>query len=630
LDSIVAPHRFRILLVEDDPAWQYLITEGLAEQGIDVQTVGNAARAIESLDAALPAAVLVDAVLPEGNGFDACARLLGAMGDRAIPVVVLSGQDDEASIERAFGAGASDFFVKSLQWKLLAQRLAQLVATARLRSEIVSSRRRLDRAKGLAARASQSAREARDLAWRDALTGWLSRQGFLKTGQGLLDAMQVSGEQRAALLLIDLDRFKRLNDSLGTDAGDETLCEVADRLQQAFRNLPSLAMGRLASDEFAILFPSLPSARAAERAAQIALTALRRPLDCGGLEFVQSASIGIALTRNPCGIESMMVKAGQALSGAKLAGGNSARTFIGTLGSSDRDRFDLENALHQALDRDELRLHYQPIIDPVTHRLAGMEALMRWQHHDRLVYPDEFIPLAEETSLIFRMGEWAVGEALRQISRWRDVGLVVPTVSVNIHARHLEQPALAEAVSKALDATGLDSSTLELELTETGVMRDIKRSLGSLHGLKHLGVRLALDDFGTGYSSLAYLTQLPIDTLKIDRSFIDQLSENGQSRAIVRSITALAQALGLSTVAEGVETQSQLDSLQALGCKEVQGYFFARPMPADDLPQWWSGFDGRVPSPASARSHRFSGFGVRGDFPILPAVDASPVGAIFI
>jgi diguanylate cyclase (GGDEF)-like protein len=630
VDSPFAPHRFRILLVEDDPAWQHLIVEGLAEQGIDVQTVGSAARAIESLDAAFPAAVLVDAVLPEGNGFDACARLRGHLGDRAIPIVVLSGQDNEASIERAFEAGASDFFVKSLQWKLLAQRLSQLVASARLQSEIVSSRRRLERAKGLAARASQSAREARDLAWRDALTGWLSRTGFLKSAQGLLDDSPMSGEQRAALLLIDLDRFKRLNDSLGTDAGDETLCEVANRLQQAFRNLPGLAMGRLASDEFAILFQSLPSGRAAERAAQIALTALRRPIDCGGLEFVQSASIGIALTSIHCGIESMMVKAGQALSGAKLAGGSTARTFVGTLGSSGRDRFDLENALHQALDRDELRLHYQPIIDPATHRLAGLEALMRWQHDDRLLYPDEFIPLAEETSLIFRMGEWAVGEALRQTSQWRGAGLMVPTVSVNIHVRHLEQPELAESVSKALESTGLDASTLELELTETGVMRDIKRSLGSLHGLKHLGVRLALDDFGTGYSSLAYLTQLPIDTLKIDRSFIDQLGENGQSRAVVRSITALAQALGLSTVAEGVETRSQLDSLRALGCNEVQGYLFARPMPADDLPQWWSGFRGMVPDTASARGGKPSGFGARGKFPILPVADSSPLGAIYV
>ena len=255
---------------------------------------------------------------------------------------------------------------------------------------------------------------------------------------------------------------------------------------------------------------------------------------------------------------------------------------------------------------------------------------MRWQHDDRLLYPDEFIPLAEETSLIFRMGEWAVGEALRQTSRWREEGLMVPTVSVNIHVRHLEQPELAEAVSKALESTGLDSSTLELELTETGVMRDIKRSLGSLHGLKQLGVRLALDDFGTGYSSLAYLTQLPIDTLKIDRSFIDQLGENGQSRAVVRSITALAQALGLSTVAEGVETRSQLDSLRALGCNEVQGYLFARPMPADDLPQWWSGFQGMVPGPTSARGGKPPGFVARGNFPILPMADSSPLGAIYV
>ena len=222
---------------------------------------------------------------------------------------------------------------------------------------------------------------------------------------------------------------------------------------------------------------------------------------------------------------------------------------------------------------------------------------MRWQREDRLLSPAEFIPIAEETGLVYRMGEWAVGEALQQVRRWRNGGLPVATVAVNIHARHLEQPELAKAVTQALDSTGLASSTLELELTETGVMRDIKRSLDSLQGLKQLGVRLALDDFGTGYSSLAYLTQLPIDTLKIDRSFIDKLGESGQSRAVVRSITALAQALGLSTVAEGVETREQLDSLGALGCDEVQGYFYARPMPAPDLPGWFRRFDGAAPAP---------------------------------
>jgi EAL domain-containing protein (putative c-di-GMP-specific phosphodiesterase class I) len=226
--------------------------------------------------------------------------------------------------------------------------------------------------------------------------------------------------------------------------------------------------------------------------------------------------------------------------------------------------------------------------------VSGIEALMRWQRPDRLLYPDEFIPIAEETGLVFRMGEWAVGEALHQVRRWRTEGLDVAAVSVNIHPRHLEQPELARAVVRALDETRLPCSTLELELTETGVMRDIKRSISSLQGLKDLGVRFALDDFGTGYSSLAYLTQLPIDTLKIDRSFVDKLDADEQagrqSHAVVRAITALAQALGLSTVAEGVETADQLASLRRLGCDDVQGYLYARPMPAAELAQWWKGF----------------------------------------
>ncbi|HMS78724.1 MAG TPA: GGDEF domain-containing phosphodiesterase, partial [Burkholderiaceae bacterium] len=379
---------------------------------------------------------------------------------------------------------------------------------------------------------------------------------------------------------------------------DETLQQVARRLQQAFRNLPRVALGRLASDEFALLFPAMRSSVAAERAAQIVLTELRRRLTCGGLDCVVRASVGIATATAEARVEVLLAQAGQALSAAKSGGGNCARRYQAELGYADRERFDLETALHQALERNELVLHYQPIVDPRTRRLAGVEALMRWQREDRLLSPGTFIPIAEETGLVYRMGEWAVGEALQQVRRWRNTGLPVPTVSVNIHARHLEQPELARSVSQALDTTGLESSTLELELTETGVMRDIKRSLDSLQGLKQLGVRLALDDFGTGYSSLAYLTQLPIDTLKIDRSFVDKLGESGQSRAVVRSITALAQALGLSTVAEGVETREQLDSLRALGCDEVQGYFYAQPMPPRELHGWWHRFDGAPPPPA--------------------------------
>jgi diguanylate cyclase (GGDEF)-like protein len=605
--------RYRILLVEDDPAWQHLVSTGLAEHGIDVHAAPSAGRALDALDALGPDAVVLDAILPDGDGFEVCARLRRRIGDRPVPILVLSGRDDEASIERAFAAGASDYFVKSLQWKLLAERLAQLVGAAQMRTELASSQRRLDRAKGLALLAQETARRARELANRDPLTGLLNRKGFLSVAQALLDEPRPDPAQPSALLLIDLDRFKRLNDSLGATAGDETLQQVARRLQQAFRNLPRIALGRLASDEFALLFPAMRSAVAAERAAQIVLTELRRPLTCGGLECVVRASVGIATTAGEARVEPLLAQAGQALSAAKAGGGNCARRYQAELGHADRERFDLEAALHQALDRQELVLHYQPIVDPRTRRLAGVEALMRWQREDRLLSPGAFIPIAEETGLVYRMGEWAVGEALQQVRRWRDGGLPVPTVSVNIHARHLEQPELARSVTQALDTTGLESSTLELELTETGVMRDIKRSLDSLQGLKQLGVRLALDDFGTGYSSLAYLTQLPIDTLKIDRSFVDKLGESGQSRAVVRSITALAQALGLSTVAEGVETREQLDSLRALGCDEVQGYFYAQPMPPRELHGWWQRFDGSPPpsvrsgpaairGPAGARS----------------------------
>jgi diguanylate cyclase (GGDEF)-like protein len=587
--SPAAP-RYRILLVEDDPTWRHLVAGGLGELGFAVRTVAGAARAVEVAAADPPDAIVLDTILPDGDGFEACARLRRDAGERRTPILLLGGRDDDETIERAFAAGASDYVVKSTSWRLLAQRLSQLVGAAQLHTELATSQRRLDRAKGLALLAQDTARRARELVNRDPLTGLLNRPGFLAVAQALLDDPERVADQPAALLLIDLDRFQRLNETLGSAAGDETLQEVARRLRQAFRNLPRVAIGRLASDEFALLFPSLRSVGAAERAAQIAVAELRRPLTCGGIDCVVRGSVGIALAPGAAAAPSLLSQAQRALAAAKAAGGNVVRRGLGDAAQAPRERFDLETALHRALEREELVLHYQPIVDPSGGRASGVEALMRWRRDGRLVPPSEFIPAAEESGLVFRMSEWAIGEALRQVRRWRAAGVAVRTVSVNIHARHLEQPDLARCVSQALAETGLPPSALELELTETGVMRDIKRALDSLQGLKRLGVRLALDDFGTGYSSLAYLTQLPIDTLKIDRSFVDPLGESAQSRAVVRSITALAQALGLSTVAEGVETRAQLASLQALGCDEVQGYLYGRPMPALELPGWWERF----------------------------------------
>ncbi|MEI7445966.1 MAG: EAL domain-containing protein [Burkholderiales bacterium] len=585
----------RILLVDADVVWRRDVVRGLATQGVEVRTAADLGRALVEIATERPDAVVVDAGLAEGAGPEPLRGLAEAGGRPPVPVLALGRRDDEATVERAFDAGATDFLRRSAQWKLLAERIVQLVGAARLHTELASSRQRLDRAQGLA---QATVRRVRELAQRDPLTGMLNRRGFLAAVQARLDADPGDETRPAALLILDLDRFQRLNDALGAEAGDETLRQVGQRLQGAFRNLPAVVFGRLAADEFALFFPSLPSDAAAERAAQIAIAELSRPMRCGGLDFVPRASIGIASRPDAAAdatsaAEAMLARAGQAMASAKAQGGHRWRRFEAELGQTDRVRFDLEAALHGAIERDELVLHYQPIVDPRSRRVAGVEALMRWRRDDRLMSPADFIPIAEETGLIQPMGDWAIGEALQQVRRWREAGVPVGTVSVNIHVRHLERAGFVEDVRDAIEASGLEASALELELTETGVMRDVAHALETLRDLKRLGVRLALDDFGTGWSSLAYLTQLPLDTLKIDRSFVDSLGGNGQSRAVVRSITALAQALGLATVAEGVETRAQLDSLRALGCDEVQGYYFARPMPARDLPAWWGAFDGR-------------------------------------
>ncbi|MFN5880141.1 MAG: putative bifunctional diguanylate cyclase/phosphodiesterase, partial [Burkholderiales bacterium] len=457
---------------------------------------------------------------------------------------------------------------------------------------------------------------------QDGLTGLLGRAGFLRAAQAVHEAQQhqwVREQARmalgpdegelsvqagssqaltppsqgpAVLMLIDLDRFQRINASFGPHAGDEALREVASRLQQAFRNLPQVIFGRLGGDEFGVLFPELPSEQAARQAAQIVLARLRAPMVCAGREFVLGASIGIATHRPALDlaglpIDLMLTQAAQALRSARSAGGNAAHGPEAAAVPSVRVRDDLETHLHLALQRDELRLHYQPIVDPASGRVTGFEALMRWQREDRLMMPGEFIPLAEQTGAIVPMGEWAVREALRQLRVWRSAGLSVPGVAVNIHPQQLRLDEFAQTVGRELEVNGLEGEDLEIELTETGLIQDIDRAIESLRGLKRLGVSVALDDFGTGYSSLSYLSRLPIDTLKIDRSFVDTLGAQPQSDAVVRSITALAQALGLSTVAEGVETRQQLLCLQQFGCDDVQGYLVSRPIPADQVAQWW-------------------------------------------
>ena len=593
-----------MLLIEDDPAWQHLVLVGLGERGIDVQVVDSLTKALPVFGRSSPDAVLLDDTLPDSDGFDAIGRLRELIAPRQIPIVMLSGRNDESMIDRAFQCGVSDYFLKSLQWTLLSERLLHLVSAAKAQAALADSRLQLDRVKDMASVAQESVRSMREQTHRDQLTGLASRTGFLELGEAGLRQPRAPGHC-AAILLVNVDRFKRLNDSLGQKVGDRVLVEVGQRLQHAFRNLAAapadgaetagepaqrggLIIGRLSGDEFALMFPSLPSEAAAEKTAEIAFAHLRRPVSFDGLDMLLRCSIGMAVyPTHGRNIEVLLAKADVALGVGKRQGGNSAVLFSAEFGENLRSNFDLEAALHTAVDRNELVLHYQPIVDARTGRITGAEALMRWMRGGQMITPASFIPLAEENGLVFRMGEWAISEALQQVRRWQLRGVGVTSVSVNINVRHLVQPSLTKAVAQALEATQLPPSTLTLELTESDVMQDIEKALTALRMLKDLGVRLALDDFGTGYSSLAYLTQLPLDCLKIDRSFIQEMQINPQQLMVVRGIVALGSALRLTITAEGVENRDELVALQKMGCQLVQGYYFTRPLTATDFETWW-------------------------------------------
>ena len=442
----------------------------------------------------------------------------------------------------------------------------------------------------------------RQLANYDPLTGLPNRRAFMARCERVIAAAGQAGP--VAALTIDVDRFKHVNDTLGHAAGDDLLTEVSRRLRAVLRECADLfqpsgpldepareaaspMLARLGADEFAMLLPALQSESVACRVAQRVVDALREPMHMAGEQVYPTVSIGMALhPRDGSDVSALLAHADVALQAVKARGGASFGDSASGLAPSGRARLELERSLARAIARDELLLHWQPQVAQPHGEILGAEALIRWHRAGRVVPPDEFLPLAEQTGLIVPIGEWAVREACRQLHAWRDAGCAPATVSVNIASQHFEQASLVDTARDAMQRHGLPAGALELEITETGVMRDITRALPTLEALRAAGVRLAIDDFGTGYSSLAYLTQLPIQVLKIDRSFVKDLGRSRSSEAVVATVMALARALRLRVVAEGVESDEQLVRLRNLGCDAVQGFLFARPMPADE----WPGF----------------------------------------
>ncbi len=392
---------------------------------------------------------------------------------------------------------------------------------------------------------------------------------------------QALARHSVAVLFLDLDRLKVINDSLGHAAGDRVLVAVARRLRAVLR--PGDTAARFGGDEFTILLEGPAGARDATATAERLAAEIRAPIALDGRDLVVTASVGIAPGGVGANPDELLRHADIALYRAKLAGGAARVVFDPGMTAPATQRLILELDLRRALEREEFVVHYQPQVAPATGRIAGLEALVRWQHPRRgLVLPTEFIPLAEETGLILPLGEWVLATACRQAARWRErcPDDPPPLLSVNLSARQFQHPDLPRAVARILRESGLAPCGLALELTESLLMEDVDATIATLRALQALGVRLAIDDFGTGYSSLRYLQRFPVDTLKIDRLFVARLGRGPRDLGIVEAVTRLGHTLDLRVVAEGVESAAQLCQLRALGCDLVQGEYFAPPLPA--------------------------------------------------
>ncbi|MBL8533851.1 MAG: EAL domain-containing protein [Betaproteobacteria bacterium] len=432
------------------------------------------------------------------------------------------------------------------------------------------------------------------LAYFDRLTQLPNRHRFVENVEAALTHARNS-DRLVAVLSMDLDQFKRINDTLGHAVGDRLLTSVADRLRETVRTRDTVLrrntvedshLARLGGDEFCVLLTDMSHFEDAAKVAQRIIESLQRPMDVDGRELFTTTSVGISLFPMDGGDADTLVKnADAAMYFAKSQGRNNYQFYGKEMNSRALERLAMESRLRRAVERREFQLHYQPKLDLRSGRIVGVEALIRWQHPELgMVPPAEFIPIAEDSGLIVSIGEWVMREAAEQVRRWQANGLDSFHVAVNIASPHFQQPDFTDHVAAILQETGLAPKYLELEVTESMLMDDRTLNLDTLTRLKKMGLRLSIDDFGTGYSSLAYLKRFPVDTLKVDRSFVKDTPAADDDAAIASAIIAMAHSLRLEVVAEGVETSSQLEFLKAHGCEYVQGYLISRPVPAAEIP----------------------------------------------
>lgn len=551
------------MMVDDDPIMMELVQAFLEEEGYKhFITIEDSTQAMSAIQTQQPDILLLDLNMPQVNGFEILQEVRQTEGTTHLPVIVLTSSSDAESKLRALELGATDFLAKPVDPSELALRLRNTL----------NAKAYLDKLENY-----------------DSLTGLPNRKLFLDRLSWALTCCKRQN-QSLGILNISLERFKQINETLGPKAGDLLLQEVSQRLIETVRKSDVVTrtgsqnlwrqVSRLGGDEFCILLPALKHAENAAFVARRIITVFEKAFIVDGHEIFLNASIGI-VTAPDDGMDSdiLLKHVNAAAEFARHQGKNSYLFYSKEINQQAAEKLGLETDLRKALEKNELELYYQPKISMQGDVIMGMEALLRWNHpHLGMVSPAKFIPLAEELELIVPIGEWVLAEACRQYREWEQRGLGSLKLSVNVSPIQFKRQDFCELIKKTLADTGMSPEHLVLEITESMVQDSSDRGIDALKAIKEIGPSFSIDDFGTGYSSLSSLKRMPISELKIDRSFIIDVTESDDGAAIVKAIVAMARSLDLNVVAEGVETEQQLEYLRTLDCEVIQGFYFSKPL----------------------------------------------------
>jgi len=550
-----------VVLADDDPSIRLMVRHVLESEEFDIIEAADGLEAIKAVEKYHPALILLDAVMPGIDGFTTCQQIK-EKGFTDIPVMMITGLDDDASVERAYEVGAIDFITKPIKWAVLKHRVKSVVAT------VIAERK------------------VNLLAYRDTLTDLPNRLLFAdRLEQATMRAER--SKTSMALMLIDIDDFKLVNDSFGHDAGDKLIKAVGDLISKSLRRADTIA--RLGGDEFAVIIEDINGADDAISIADNLTTILEHNVRLDDQETYTSASIGIAIfPEDGDDARTLLKNADTAMFRAKENGRHCFQFYKPEMSVSAMERLDLENSLKAAFENDEFLIYYQPVIDIHKNEVVSVEALLRWQHPDKgMIHPDDFISTAEDSGLIVPVGEWLISSVCKQIRSWKKAGLENQNVSINIAPRQFKEQDVVALFTQALAENDLEGASLSVEITERTLIDNVGEVEKTLKKLRDMGIKVLLDDFGTGYASLAYLKKFPVDIVKIDNTFIAGIPDNREDSAIVNAIAGLTRGLELTLLAEGVENERQLDMLKSIGCSYAQGFYWSKALPGAEYEQFY-------------------------------------------